>query len=97
MFGHAGDGNVHIDVLKKDMEYSEWKKLLPELKEQIYRRAIDLGGTITGEHGVGYLRKEYLKMALSEEEIALQQRIKKAFDPKFILNPGKIFPFSYEP
>jgi len=97
MFGHAGDGNVHIDVLKKDMEYSEWKKLLPDLKKQIYRRAIDLGGTITGEHGVGFLRKEYLTMALSEEEIALQQRIKKAFDPNSILNPGKIFPFSYEP
>ena len=94
MFGHAGDGNVHIDVLKKDMEYSEWKKLLPDLKKQIYRTAIDLGGTITGEHGVGYLSKEYLKMALSDEEIALQLRIKKAFDPNSILNPGKIFPFS---
>ena len=97
MFGHAGDGNVHIDVLKKDIEYAEWKKLLPELKKQIYRKAINFGGTITGEHGVGYLRKDYLSMVLSEDEIALQQRLKKVFDPNFVLNPGKIFPFSSKP
>jgi glycolate oxidase len=90
MFGHAGDGNVHIDVLKEDMDYDLWKSNLPELKREIYKRAIKLGGTITGEHGIGFIRKEYLSMALSPEEIALMKRIKKAFDPKGILNPGKI-------
>jgi glycolate oxidase len=90
MFGHAGDGNVHIDVLKGGMDYDLWKRNLPELKREIYKRAIALGGTITGEHGIGYIRKDYLSMALSREEIKLLKRIKKAFDPKGTLNPGKI-------
>jgi len=91
MFGHAGDGNVHIDVLKGDLDYDQWKQMLPGLKREIYRRAIGLGGTITGEHGVGYIRRDYLGLALSPEEIELLKRIKKAFDPKGILNPDKIF------
>jgi len=65
--------------------------MLPGLKREIYRRAIGLGGTITGEHGVGYIRRDYLGLALSPEEIELLKRIKKAFDPKGILNPDKIF------
>jgi glycolate oxidase len=91
MFGHAGDGNVHIDVLKGAMDYEDWKKGLPELKQEIYRRAIALGGTITGEHGIGFIRKDYLHLALSRAEIQLLKRIKQAFDPKGILNPGKVF------
>lgn len=91
MFGHAGDGNVHIDVLKGKMDYETWKKGLPELKKEIYRRAIALGGTITGEHGIGFIRKDYLHLALSRAEIQLLKRIKQAFDPKGILNPGKVF------
>lgn len=91
MFGHAGDGNVHIDVLKDDIPYDVWKIMLPDIKEAIYRRAIDLGGAITGEHGIGCLRKDYLSLALSSDEIDLSRRIKAAFDPGMILNPGKIF------
>ena len=91
MFGHAGDGNVHIDVLKGDREDRAWREGLPGLKREIYRRAIALGGTITGEHGIGCVRKDYLGLALSDGEIALLGRIKKAFDPEGILNPGKIF------
>jgi len=91
MFGHAGDGNVHMDVLKGGMDYDQWTGIIPGLKREIYRRAISLGGTITGEHGIGYIRKEYLGMALSEAELALIKRIKLAFDPNGILNPGKIF------
>ncbi|MFC1670249.1 FAD-binding oxidoreductase [Spirochaetota bacterium] len=90
-FGHAGDGNVHIDILKGDMEYKKFKKLIPEIKKKIYGEAISLGGTITGEHGIGYTRKDYLHMQLGNEEIELLKRIKKAFDPNMILNPGKIF------
>jgi len=91
LFGHAGDGNVHTDVLKGDMNYDRWIKLIPQLKKMIYETAIELGGTITGEHGIGCIRKDYLHMALSNEEIQLLKRIKKAFDPNTILNPGKIF------
>ncbi len=91
MFGHAGDGNVHVDVLRGPMDDATWRAMLPDLKGDIYRRAITLGGTITGEHGIGFTRKDYLYLALSNDEIALLGRIKKAFDPEGILNPGKIF------
>jgi glycolate oxidase len=91
MFGHAGDGNVHIDVLKDSMPEDQWHAMLPELKREIYRQAIAHGGTITGEHGIGCIRREYLDMAKSPEEIELYRRIKQAFDPRGTLNPGKIF------
>ncbi len=90
MFGHAGDGNVHIDTLKGDMDPGRWKELIPELKRGIYGIAIAMGGTITGEHGIGCLRKEYLGMAMNPASMELHRRIKKAFDPNMILNPGKI-------
>lgn len=92
MFGHAGDGNVHIDVLKGEIEDSTWHEMLPKLKTEIYRRAIELGGVISGEHGIGFLRKNYIPMAMSQAEIELHRRIKYAFDPKGIINPGKLFP-----
>ena len=92
MFGHAGDGNVHVDVLKGDMDYEVWKELVPGLRREIYLRAIGLGGTITGEHGIGCLRRGYLPLAASSAEIDLMKRIKKAFDPNGIINPGKIIP-----
>ena len=92
MFGHAGDGNVHIDILKGHMEYDAWKNMLPELKKEIYRRAIIVGGTITGEHGIGSTRREYLGLAMNAASLELHRRIKAAFDPKGILNPGKVIP-----
>ncbi|MCX8125202.1 MAG: FAD-binding oxidoreductase [Spirochaetes bacterium] len=90
MFGHAGDGNVHIDVLKNDMPYEKFKNLVPVLKEIIYGLAYKYGGTITGEHGTGFIRKEALKKFASEAELSLYKRLKKAFDPYCILNPYKI-------
>jgi glycolate oxidase len=90
-FGHAGDGNVHIDILKRDIPDDRWKALLKELKPLIYKEALSCGGTITGEHGIGSLRKEYLPLQFTVEEIELMRRVKRAFDPEGILNPGKIF------
>lgn len=90
MFGHAGDGNVHIDVLKNDMPYDEFKALVPLLKEIIYTEAYKYGGTITGEHGTGFIRKDALKKFASSQELSLYKRLKKAFDPNGILNPHKI-------
>jgi len=92
MFGHAGDGNVHIDILKGSISYNEWKAILPDLKRRIYKQALDLGGTVSGEHGIGYLRKNYIPMAMSQDEIELHRRLKLAFDPNGILNPAKILP-----
>ena len=90
IFGHAGDGNVHIDVLKNDMPYEDFKKLVPALKEIIYGQAYRYGGTITGEHGTGFIRKDALKKFATSQELSLYKRLKKAFDPNGILNPHKI-------
>lgn len=91
-FGHAGDGNVHVNALKDAMPEEEWEALVPVLSEEIYRLTLSLGGTITGEHGVGATRRRYLPMALDPAQIALMRGIKAVFDPHNILNPGKIFP-----
>jgi glycolate oxidase len=93
VFGHAGDGNLHVHVMKKPASTSlAWHDLLPRVLEDLYRVVTGLGGTISGEHGIGHKRARYLPIALDPTLIALQQRIKQAFDPLNILNPGKIFP-----
>jgi len=91
-FGHAGDGNVHVNVLKDDLPGDRWEALVPAVTEDIYRLTLSLGGMITGEHGVGATRRRYLPLALDEAQIEVMRRIKAAFDPNHILNPGKIFP-----
>jgi glycolate oxidase len=91
-FGHAGDGNVHVNVLKDDIPDERWEVLVPVVAEEIYRLALSLGGMITGEHGVGATRRKYLPLALDEAQIEIMRRIRAAFDPNCILNPGKIFP-----
>ena len=91
-FGHAGDGNVHINVLQDDLSPRRWNALVPAVQEAVYRLTLSLGGQITGEHGIGATRRKYLPMALDEAQVALMRRIKAAFDPDHILNPAKIFP-----
>jgi glycolate oxidase len=91
-FGHAGDGNVHLNVLKDNMEDADWGVVTQSVTEEIYRLTLSLGGMITGEHGIGVTRRRYLPMALEEEQIRLMRQIKAIFDPHELLNPGKIFP-----
>ncbi|MGE5361007.1 MAG: FAD-binding oxidoreductase [Bacteroidales bacterium] len=91
-FGHAGDGNVHVNVLKDDLPLERWRDLVPIAQERIYRLALSLGGTITGEHGIGATRRRFLPLALDAAQIDLQRSLRDAFDPNHILNPGKIFP-----
>ena len=91
-FGHAGDGNVHVNVLKDDIPDERWELLVPTLTEEMYQLTLALGGSITGEHGIGVTRRRYLHMALDEAQIELMRGIKATFDPNNILNPGKIFP-----
>jgi glycolate oxidase len=91
-FGHAGDGNVHVNVLKDDVPAERWETLVPATTEEMYRLTLSLGGTITGEHGVGCTRRRYLPMALDAAQIEIMRQIRAVFDPHHILNPGKIFP-----
>jgi glycolate oxidase len=91
-YGHAGDGNLHVNILKMDMSDEEWESNLDPAIVEIFELTVSLGGTISGEHGIGYSQKNYMPIAFAKEEIDLMRRIKHAFDPKGILNPGKIFP-----
>jgi glycolate oxidase len=90
-YGHAGDGNVHVHPLGKDMDRDEWERRLPRVFADIYQAGASLGGVISGEHGLGFEKKGYLTATMDEKLIILMKRIKRAFDPNNILNPGKIF------
>lgn len=98
-FGHAADGNVHTHIMKARYENgamvpvpeSEWRPKTDPVRQELFRDAKARGGVISGEHGIGLVKKPYLSMVLGETQIALMRGIKKAFDPKGIMNPGKIF------
>lgn len=89
-FGHAGDGNLHVYVLRDDLNEEQWKKKLNDVFKCMYDKAHELEGTVSGEHGIGYAKKEYLFESIGDEQKELMKRIKLAFDPKNILNPGKL-------
>lgn len=92
-YGHAGDGNLHSTPVKPpEMSMDEWNELLSNLLSELYVRTTKLGGTISGEHGIGSKRKQFMKLVMQPELIDLQKRLKLTFDPHNILNPGKIFP-----
>ncbi|MCR4406341.1 MAG: FAD-binding protein [Anaerolineae bacterium] len=92
-YGHAGDGNLHATVVKKpETPMEEWQEKLPAILEDLYIVVGRLGGTISGEHGIGSKRSRYLQLVMDPTVIELQRRIKRVFDPNNILNPGKIFP-----
>jgi glycolate oxidase len=90
-FGHAGDGNIHVNIMVDKADREEYDKGL-KLVESIFQDVLALGGTISGEHGVGLTKLPYVKMELSNTEIEIMKSIKTLFDPRNILNPGKIFP-----
>ncbi|MCP4114545.1 MAG: FAD-binding protein [Desulfobacteraceae bacterium] len=88
-FGHAGDGNIHLNITARDRDNLP---LVNQGVRAILQLVIDLGGTISGEHGIGIAKKEFIAMELSETSLTLQRGMKQLFDPNNILNPGKIFP-----
>ncbi len=89
-FGHAGDGNIHVNIMVDKGNEEEYGKALKLVKD-IFRATLELGGTISGEHGVGLTKAAYVPMEIPPEELDLMKKIKSVFDPKNILNPGKIF------
>lgn len=90
-FGHLGDGNLHVNILKEDIDEESWEIKIPEGIGEIFKLAVRLGGTLSGEHGIGITKQAYMPIALSEVNLNLMRGIKKVFDPNGILNPGKIF------
>jgi glycolate oxidase len=90
-FGHAGDGNIHVNVLIDRRKPGEEERAHMAVKE-IFEAALGLGGTLSGEHGIGITKAPYLAMELGDMGVEVMKRIKRSFDPNNILNPGKIFP-----
>lgn len=90
-FGHLGDGNLHINILKEDMSDEDWDTKVIDGIGEIFKLTVSLGGTLSGEHGIGIAKKPYMSIAMRETNLTLMRGIKKVFDPNGILNPGKIF------
>ncbi|AKA69608.1 FAD-binding oxidoreductase [Clostridium scatologenes] len=89
-FGHAGDGNLHVYVLRDDLAKEEWEKKLSDVFECMYKKSRELNGLVSGEHGIGFAKKSYMFEQYGDDYIELMKNIKLAFDPKNILNPGKV-------
>ncbi|HTI61765.1 FAD-binding oxidoreductase [Mucilaginibacter sp.] len=90
-FGHAGDGNLHVNILKGNMSDDDWHNKLKDGIREIFELTVSLGGTLSGEHGIGLVQKEFMPIKYSNVHFELWRGVKKVFDPKGILNPGKIF------
>lgn len=89
VYGHAGDGNLHVHLMK----WNGWtRERYDELRGVIYAKALELGGTITGEHGIGHVRKKYVEMVIDRKSLELMREVKRIFDPNNILNPDKVLP-----
>lgn len=90
-YGHAGDGNLHINIIKGDLTEAKWTNELPIAIRELFTEVAKLGGTLSGEHGIGLVQKQYMDVVFNEVQLNLMKSIKSVFDPKGILNPGKIF------
>lgn len=90
-FGHIGDGNIHVNILKESLDEKSWEETLPGVLDDLFAAVLDLGGTISGEHGIGWVKKRFLPRAVDAAALGLMKALKRAVDPQNILNPGKIF------
>ena len=90
-YGHAGDGNMHVNIIKGTMSDIDWNTKLKQGIREIFELTVSLGGTISGEHGIGSVQREYMSIKYPEVHLNIMRGIKAVFDPKGILNPGKIF------
>ncbi len=91
-YGHAGDGNLHVNIIKSSMSDENWKTEVPKGIREIFELTVSLKGTLSGEHGIGYVQKNYMDIAFSPIHLNIMRNIKGVFDPNSILNPGKILP-----
>ncbi len=90
-YGHAGDGNLHVNIIKGDLSDQAWQNEIPKGIREIFELCKSLGGTISGEHGIGLVQKDYMNVIFSDSHLQLMKDLKRVFDPQLILNPGKIF------
>jgi glycolate oxidase len=91
-YGHAGDGNLHVNIIKGSLTDEEWNGSLKEGIKEIFTLTKELGGTLSGEHGIGLVQKDYMDIVFDKTQMRLMKEIKRIFDPNNILNAGKIFP-----
>ena len=91
-YGHAGDGNLHVNIVKGTMSDEDWMTEIPKGIREIFELTVALKGTLSGEHGIGYVQKNYMDIAFNRTQLLLMKGIKSVFDPNGILNPGKILP-----
>ena len=89
-FGHAGDGNLHIYICRDTLNDTDWETVKARVFEELYQEAFRIGGQVSGEHGIGYAKRPYLSESLGKGQMRIMRGIKEVFDPKNILNPGKI-------
>lgn len=91
-YGHAGDGNLHVNIIKGELSDDFWKNELPRAIREIFQLTVSLGGTLSGEHGIGLVQRPYMEIAFDRRQLELMRAIKQAFDPQGIMNPGKVLP-----
>lgn len=91
-YGHAGDGNLHVNIIKGNLSDENWKTEVPKGIREIFELTVSLYGTLSGEHGIGFVQKDFMDIAFSKPHLELMERLKYVFDPNGILNPGKILP-----
>jgi glycolate oxidase len=91
-YGHAGDGNLHVNIIKGDLSDAYWEHELPKAIREIFELTVSLGGTLSGEHGIGLVQRPYMDIAFNHRQLALMHAVKQAFDPLGIMNPGKVLP-----